>query len=293
MNLEEYLSPNTIEEALEILSARSGNARIIAGGTDLVPQMKAEPLKVNCLVDICRINELQKIELKGELIRIGAAVTHSQVALSDLVNRTGKVLAEAALSIGSPLTRNQGTIIGNIINAQPAADTAVALFSLDASVEILTEKNTRIIPIGELYEGIGKSRVNSTRELVTAVAFKGLSNFQGSAFCRLAQRKALALPVLNTAAVVSIRNGKIEFARIVVAPVAKMPLRAAQAEEALKGAKPVPDMIIKAAEIAMGEAQPRDSALRGSAGYRKEMVKVLVRRALEKAVERANQIPGR
>lgn len=285
--IEEYLSPMSVKEALKILKSYRGEARIIAGGTDLVPELKSEARKVKCLVDISGIGELKKIEQDGDNIKIGAGVTHSQAAASKLIRERATVLAEAALAVGSPLIRNQGTLVGNVINAQPAADTAVALFALDAQVEVTASRGSRLVPIAELYQDIGVSKVDSTREMVTALYIKGLKDNQGSAFARLSQRKALALPMLNVAVVVTAQDDRFEEARIVVAPVAPLPLRSKKAEAILKGAPIGSDSIVRAAEAAMDEAQPRDSALRGSAEYRKEMVKVLVRRALEQAAKRA------
>ena len=286
---DEYLFPGSIQETLEILQSRNGNARIIAGGTDLIPQLKARAKNVSCLVDISRIKELSVIEEKNNSILVGAGVTHAQLASSPLIRKRALVLAEAALAIGSPLIRNQGTIAGNIINAQPAADTAVALFSLDAQVEISTIKGNKTIPIDKLYDGIGISKIDSTAEIVTAVCFKCLEDNQGSSFQRLAQRKALALPMLNAAAVVMINKNNFDEARITVAPVAPLPFRAHKAEAALKGTAIDAESINKAADLAAMESQPRDSALRGSSEYRREMVTVLVRRALNLAVQRARK----
>ncbi|MDP2917001.1 MAG: FAD binding domain-containing protein [Dehalococcoidia bacterium] len=286
MKLEEYLSPASVKRALTILESYKGEARIVAGGTDLVPELKAGERKLKCLVDITGIKALQKIEEDGENIKLGACVTHRQAASSKLIREKANLLAEAASAVGSPLIRNQGTVAGNVINAQPAADTAVALFALDARVQVNNNSSTRLVPIADMYQGIGKCRVDSTSELVTAIYFRALNSNQGSAFVRLAQRKALALPMLNVAVVVTVADGRFTDARIVIAPVAPAPFRSRKAEAVLKGAPVSRETMLRAAEAAQAEAQPRDSALRGSAEYRKEMVKVLVRRALEQAVKR-------
>ena len=287
---EEYVSPASVEEALDILKSHKGQARIVAGGTDLVLDLKDQIRKVKCLVDISGIKELGKIEQDSDNIKIGAAVTHSQAASSKLIQEHALLLAEATLAIGSPQIRNQGTVVGNVVNAQPAADSAVALFALEAKTEITSSNGSRLIPVEKLYKGVGVSQVNSTAEIVTAIYFKGLRNNQGSAFVRLAQRKALALPMLNVAVVVTVQDDHFEEARIVVAPVAPTPLRLRKAEAVLQGALIGLDSINTAAESAASEAQPRDSDLRGSAEYRKEMVRVLVRRALEQAAQRAKQM---
>ena len=286
---EEYRFPSSIQEALEILQSYKGEARIIAGGTDLILELKDRTQTVKCLVDIRDIDALKKIEQDGEMIKIGAGVTHSQVASSMLIQKQATVLAEAASAVGSPQIRNQGTVVGNVVSAQPAADTAVALFALKAEAEIVTGNGTKLVPLDELYEGVGISKVDSTAEIVTGVRFKGLVSNQGSAFSRLAQRKALALPVLNVAVAVTLKDNHFDEAQIVIAPVAPVPFRSKRAEDVLRGAPIGPEAINLAAEAVAGEAQPRDSALRGSAEYRKKMVKVMVRRALEQATERARK----
>ncbi|MBI4285479.1 MAG: FAD binding domain-containing protein [Chloroflexi bacterium] len=283
---ESYVLPTSVAQALAVLQAYQGRARLIAGGTDLIPKMKAGKRRIDCLVDISRIKGLQGIEEDGGDIRIGAAVTHAEVASSRLIRERATVLAEAALSVGSPLVRNQGTVAGNVVSAQPAGDAAVALFALEASIEITGQNGVRLVPIAELYQDVGISRVDSTAEIVTAIHFKGSRGNQASAFARLAQRQALALPMLNTAVVVAIRDGRFAEARIVVAPVAPLPLRARQAEQGLKDAPVSADRIVEAAEAAAQESRPRDSLLRGSAEYRRNMVRVLVRRALEQATTR-------
>jgi CO/xanthine dehydrogenase FAD-binding subunit len=286
---EEYLSPSSIEEALEILKLYNGSARVIAGGTDLVLDLKEGSRKVTCLVDITKIEGLQNAEQDGKEVRIGATVTHSQVASSALIRKHGACLAEAAAAVGSPQIRNQGTIIGNVVNAQPAADTAVALFALSAKAEIATTQGIKLVPIEQLYAGLGTSKVDSTAEIVICVRFPGLGDNQGSAFSRLSQRKALALPMLNAAVAVTVKDNKFEEAQVVVAPVSHLPFHSRKAEEVLRGATVSEETMIAAAEAAASEANPRDSALRGSAAYRKKMVTVLVRRALEQATERAKQ----
>ena len=283
----EYISPTSVKEVLDILKERNGEARIIAGGTDLILDLKEETREVKCLVDITGIEELGRIERDGDSINSGAMVSHQQVAASALIQERAPVLAEAALSIGSPQIRNQGTVVGNVVNAQPAADAAVALLALEAQAEVITRNGKRLIPVEELYQGVGVSAVDSTAEIVTALHFKRLGDNQGSAFMRLAQRKALALPMLNVAVVLTVQGGGFQDVRLVLAPVAPMPFRARKAEAALQGAVIGSATINQAAEIAASEAQPRDSNLRGSAEYRRDMVRVLVRRALEQAVRNA------
>jgi len=283
--LLDYLFPETSEQALSYLQANKGQARIIAGGTDLLLDLKEGKKEARVLVDITRIPGLKEITVENGMVRVGAAVTHNQVAKSEVIREKGLVLAQAARSVGSLQIRNSGTVIGNVLNAQPAADTAVALTALGAAVEVLSPATKEYLPMEDLYtDRPGKSTLDSTSQLVTMVQFPALLKNQGSAFERLEQRKALALPMLNVAVVVSLSGDHFEWARIAMAPVGTKPVRATESEGILFGAKVTSEIIEKAAGAAIAQANPRDSALRGSREYRLEVLPALVRRALESAV---------
>jgi len=277
-----YLFPNSVSECLEMLSAYE-EARIIAGGTDLMIDIKKKRLQPRVLVDVTRILELNLIQEEEDTISIGAGVTHSQAATSPLIRRKLPALAQAASSVGSPQIRNVGTLAGNVVNAQPAADTAVALVALGAEAEIWGPQGKRRVAVEGLYEGVGRSKVDSTREILKRFLVPQWGEGEASAFVRLSPRRALSLPILNVAVRVQIKDGRWERARICVAPVAPKPFLCQEAAEALLGAEVSQEKIEEAAKIAAELAQPRDSLLRGSRAYRKEMVRVLVRRALETA----------
>lgn len=284
---QNYLFPVSVEEALEMLAAHGGRARLVAGGTDLILELQEGRRDIETLVDITRIPGLDAIELDNGMITLGAAATYRQVIDSPLLQTKAAVLVEASRKVGSPQIRNVGTLVGNVVNAMPAADGAIALFALGAELEIASPEGRRWAPIETLYEGPGRSKVDPSREMVTAIRFPALGEKQGSAFERLARRKALALPVLNVAVVITLDDGRLQDAHIAMGPVAPAPFRARRAEETLQSAPANPEMIQRAAEVAAGEARPRSSLLRASATYRKEVLAVLVRRALERAVVQA------
>ncbi|SMB99504.1 carbon-monoxide dehydrogenase medium subunit [Thermanaeromonas toyohensis ToBE] len=279
-----YLFPHSVSECLEMLNTYEG-ARIIAGGTDLIIDIKKKRLQPRVLVDITRIPELNLIQEKEDTISLGAGVTHREAATSPLIREKLPALAQAASSVGSPQIRNVGTLAGNVVNAQPAADTAVALVALGAEAEIWGSQGKRRVAVEDLYEGVGRSKVDSTRELLGRFLVPKWGEGEASAFVRLSPRRALSLPILNVAVRVQIKDGRWERARICVAPVAPQPFLCQEAAEALIGAKVSQEKIQEAAKIAAELAQPRDSLLRGSRAYRKEMVRVLVRRALETAIQ--------
>jgi carbon-monoxide dehydrogenase medium subunit len=262
-----------------------GKARIIAGGTDLVPKLRDQPTGLECLVDITQVEEMRRITLDGDVVKIGAAVTHHQIISSPLVSERIPILASASSEVGTPQVRNQGTVMGNLINAQPAADTAVALLALGAEVRVVSQRDSKWLPLEDLYEGVGISRVRSDRELAVEVRCPCIQRNQGWAYLRMRGRNDLWLPTLNTGVVITAQRRKLVSGSIAIAPVAPRPFRARGAEEILKGAPLTENTIIAAALKASEEANPRDSLLRGSSEYRKEVVSVLVRDGLRKAIQ--------
>jgi CO/xanthine dehydrogenase FAD-binding subunit len=282
-----YLFPATVQEALEMLTAHPGESQIIAGGTDLVLQNKRGQCPATVIVDITRIPGLDFIVERDGFIAIGCQATHAQVARSPLVRKKAEVLALACGSVGGPATRNIGTLVGNVVNALPAADGAVALFALDAEVEVADASGRHWMPIAELYVGVGECVLDPCAQMVTTIRFRPIERGQASAYQRLANRKALALPTLAVGTVVGVRDGVCDAVRISVGPVAPTPFRAREAEATLMGQPLTTEAIAHAAELAEQAAQPRDSLLRGSSDYRQAMVGVLVRRALTEAVAKA------
>lgn len=220
MKWEEYLVPTSLEEALAVLKEHQGRARVFAGGTDLIIQLKNKEVTARCLVDVTNLDELKGIELEDGFIRIGTCVTHQELVSSSLIRERAAALAEGASQVGSPQIRHMGTVGGNIVNAQPPADTVVPLMALE--VEVATATGTRRKPLGGLCVGPGQCTVDATTEILTSVRFRALGPNQGSAFARLAKRKALSLPILNTAVVVTLNDGSNTFqeVRLAVGPVA-------------------------------------------------------------------------
>ena len=289
---EEYLYPETISEAVDLLARWSGHARIVAGGTDLVLQLKRGERRAACLIDVSRIAEMRRIQESGGAMTLGAAVTHAEAAASPLVQAAVPVLALAASEVGSPEIRNVATIGGNVVNAQPAADTALALLALEAEAEIVGAGGARWAPLLDLYRGAGISAVDSTAEMVTRFRFHVPEGQVGSAYRRLGKCKSIALPVLCAAAVVRLKAGKVVSASIGLGPVAPLPFHPAYAEQWIAGQPATAETVMQAAALAQQEAQPRDSLLRCARDYREAMVGVLVRATLEQAIAAANSASG-
>jgi carbon-monoxide dehydrogenase medium subunit len=275
-----YLIASSVSDALEKLAQLGGGGQVIAGGTDLVLQAQRGQCLARAVVDVTRIPGLGEISEQGPYVVIGATATHAQIAASPLVRCAAPLLAQACASIGGPQIRNVGTLAGNVVNALPAADGAVALFALQAQAEVATCSGRTWVPIAELYRGLGECALDRCAEIVTALRFRPLDASAGCSFQRLSRRRALALPIVNAAVVATVCAGVVSSARIAVGPVAPTPFRARAAECALVGAAPTEAAIAQAAELAARDARPRASVLRGTAAYRTAMVEVLVRRGL-------------
>jgi carbon-monoxide dehydrogenase medium subunit len=284
-----YETPNTVEEALEILHRYDGQAEIIAGGTDLIIELQEGKHSVGCLVDVTRIPGLDRIERQGEWIVLGANVTFRQIKESALLKGEVRVLVEAAATVGALQIQTVATLAGNVVSALPAADGSVALLALDAEVEIADGNGRAWQPVGSLFLGPGKSAVDPTREMITAIRFPVSGALHGSAWERIGRRRALVLPILNCAVSLMLSDGadRVKWARIALGPVAPVPFRAQKTEAFLAGRPADEDTLTEAGEIAATEAQPRTSLLRASREYRLEVLKVLVRQGLTRAVEEA------
>jgi len=283
MQWERYQVMASIKETLYQLEEKAGRARVVAGGTDLLVEIQesvaqGEPLT---LLDISQIEEIRGItESKGHLF-IGAATTISEIANSPLIRTKARALAQGARSLGSPQIRNVATIGGNVVNAQPAADTSIPLIALGAEAKIVSSEGESYVPVEDLFRGAGVSAIDPSREILAQFRVPiSEAPARASAMERLARRKAFTLPTLSVAVWVEMDDEEHHFrqVRIVAAPVGPIPWRAKRAEQALKNAAITRANVSRAAAIAREDAHPRES-LRGGADYRKDMVEILTRRA--------------
>lgn len=282
----DYQIAESIEQALSLLTEGDGAARVIAGGTDLLLDIETGKYRPQLAVDVSAIESLRKIEVDGGCLCIGGAVTHSMAAGSDLVRRYAPALAQACRSVGSLQIRNVATLAGNVANAQPAADAAVALAALGAVCRVVDSQGQRDFPLKDMYEGFGRSVIDSTRQLITFIRLPLQQPGEASSFIRLELRKALALPMLNLAAMARLESGKVAWARIAMGPVGIGPVRAGTAEQWLAGRELTEDSICTAASLVLKEAQPRSNPLRGTREYRLSTLPVLAARALREIRDR-------
>ena len=287
MNWKRYARAKDLNEALALLAQAGGSGRVIAGGTDLVLQVRQKEKQADLLVDVTRIEELQGLCEEDGHIRIGAAVTHGAAAESPLLRREAAALAAGCGMVGSPQIRNIATLMGNVITAQPAADAAVPLTALEAELRVLSPAGERWVPIEAAYRGVGESTIDATREVATEIRFRKSEAGAQTRFFRLARRRALALPVLNGAVCLwpDGASRRIRKARIALGPVAARPFRARQAEACLISDRLTPALLEEAARLAAAEATPRTSLIRGSAEYRRDMIRLYLTRTLREMLD--------
>ena len=292
MNRFEYFAPGTVREAAEVLQAHP-QAKLLAGGTDLLVQMKERARTPDTLVDIRRIpgaNELCFDSKTG--LSIGAAVTMRQVELMPAAQMHCAGLAEGARVVGSFQIRNLATIVGNICNAAPSADTAPGLIVQGAQVKIAGPDGLREMPVENFMTGPGRTALE-TGEFVTGIRVPAPSPRTGSAYVRHTPRGAMDIAMVGVGAAVTLapRTRDCQDARIVLGAVAPTPLRARAAERLLKGQRLTETLIAEAAEAAAEEARPI-SDVRGSAAFRREMVRVLTARMVAAASGNAQDRSG-
>lgn len=291
MTVHRYLFPKTVKDCLKELDNASGRARIIAGGTDLMLSIQKGEYSTDLVVDITRIAELEGIILKDGVITLRARVTHADCAFSSLIRESATCLAEACMNVGSPQIQHVATVVGNVINAQPAADGAIALVALGARARIISAQGEREEKVEDLYRGPGLSKVDSTRELLAELRFFQSRPGEGTAFLRVPTPNGMGLPVLNGAAWISLHQSKIKDIRLVLGPVSDRPFRLLHTEALLRGTEwGDANCLENAGRVASEEANPRDSLLRGSATYRRELIKTLVNRLLQKSISRGRGV---
>lgn len=283
----EYICPKTINEACEILSLYKDSARIIAGGTDLIVQIRDEDKRwenIKYVIDINHIEQLNNIEEDEEFIRIGAIVTHSEIEKSEILRRNVPFLSEAASTVGAPQIRNRGTVGGNICNASPAADTVPALVALNAEVKIESIKGSRIVPLKSIYD---KPNVNnlSSDEILTEIRFKKLDEGSKTAFIKLGRRKALAISRINIAFILRTdEENYVREARIVPGCIFPTPDRVNSAEDLMIGRILTEELIEEAGEK-VSEEMIKRTGIRWSTEYKKPVIEALTRRVIKQAKE--------
>jgi len=288
MNLSEIRlhTPQTLNEALE-LSVKIKEARFLAGGTDLLVDIKQGLLAAKDIISLQEIKELKGIKKKNKEIRLGALVTPNDILSDSLINRYIPALADAARSMASTQIRAVATIGGNISSAVPSADLPPPLIAAEASVKLQGLESSRKVSLSEFFRG-PRETVCKIGELLTFILIPLLPPGTGISYLKFTLREANALAVASVASRVTLKDGKINRAAIVLGAVAPTPIMALRASEFLINREPSQSTFEKAALLAKEEGEPI-SDIRGSIWYRKELISVLTRRTLSEALERAQR----
>jgi len=277
----DYVKPAGIDEALDLLeSNQDGKCRVYAGGTDVIPKLKTRAINSpEILIDLKGIPGLDFITYDDEIgLRIGALATVYSVAHSRVVKDRYPILAQAAGSIASTQVQNRATLVGNICNAVPSADSAPALLCLDGTLDCVSKKGERTIRIGDFFLDPNKTSLRAD-ELVREIRIPPPADNSNGVYLKLSPRQRMDLAVVGVAAFISTDGGRFKSARVGLGAVAPTPMRAKKAEEILQGEVIDEKVISRAAKAASEESRPIDDH-RASAEYRKIMVDVLVRRAI-------------
>jgi CO/xanthine dehydrogenase FAD-binding subunit len=284
----DYHAPRTLDEAVAVLHELRDGARAIAGGTDIVVQMKEGRTKFpypQMIVSLDRISELKGIGFsENEGLHIGAGTSLADVAAHPVVRERYQSLAEGAGVVGSLQTMNMGTIGGNVCNAAPSADTAPALLAFEAECIIVGPSGRRTVPMGQFFRGPGQTTLESG-ELLAELRLTTPAKGTASAYQRHTPRKQMDIAVVGVGVALTVAAGKISNARVALGAVAPTPIRAPQAEAALVGQALGGDVFSKAAEAAAAECSPIGD-VRASADFRRHLVKVMTARMLARAAER-------
>jgi carbon-monoxide dehydrogenase medium subunit len=280
----EYHAPASVEEALELLERYGDEGKVLAGGQSLIPLMKLRFASPSALVDINRIEGLGSIQESGGFLSIGALVRHKDCERSDALRGRFGVLGDAAPQISDPIVRNRGTVVGSLTHADPQGDWGSALMAAGAQLEVVSSGGTRTIPLDELFQGPFQTSL-APNEIATAVQVPDPGERAGGTYLKL-ERKVGDFATVGVAVHLSMDNGTVGRAGIAVTGVGPRNLRAEAAEQALAGAELTDETIRAAAEAAAEAAQPR-SDHRGTADYKRSVVRVFTERGLRKAAETA------
>lgn len=277
---QKYILAESIDEVVQLLSDLGQNARIIAGGTDLILEIERGVRKgIATIIDITRIPGLETIEEdeKG-FIHMGPLVTHNHVVASSLIREKAYALLQSCWEVGSPQIRNRGTIAGNLVTASPANDTITPLMAFGAKVSLKSTRGTREVSLDEFYSGVRKT-IMEPDEVITDIFFKAPDANQESYFIKTALRKAQAISVINICVFGRLDGKKFQDPIITLGAVAPTIIHAKEAESYLEGKELSEEVISKAGDLTAQAVNPI-SDVRGSSDYRAYMVGVIARRAL-------------
>ena len=282
----EFFQPETLEKALDILADKTDNIKVLAGGTDLVVQLRDNSLSENIssILDISRIKSFKEIKNNDGEITIGSLVTHEELLNNKLFSNKLPFINEAASAVGSPQIRRRGTIGGNICNAAPCADSVPVLAALDAEVILASKSGKRKLSLTEFIDGPYKTNLKPD-EIMTSIKFFMPEPGVGTSFMKVGRRKALAISRMSVAVI--LRKDQTEIVNefyLSTGSVTPKPTRLPEAERVLLNKEPTEDLINETAEK-VAQIMIATSGYRWSTEYKEPVIKTMVIRAIKQALE--------
>jgi len=280
MDQRACFAPKSVKEAISLLSEYGEKAEIMAGGTDLLVMMKRGDALPEYWINMEGLKDLEYIRYDDkEGLRIGARTPIHAVVESPLIRDRFEIIAQAARTLGTPTIRRQATIGGNLCNAAPSADMAPALIVLGAQLKIEGNDGRKVMAVEGFFTGPGETRLNRS-EILTEIQVPDPLPNSRSVYLKQTRTRGADLALVGVAAMAILDSNVIEDVKIALGAVAPTPIRAKKAEATLKGMKPDDRLLETCAEAALHESDPIDD-VRSSADYRKKLIRVLVKRAIE------------
>ncbi|MCF8078139.1 MAG: xanthine dehydrogenase family protein subunit M [Desulfobacterales bacterium] len=285
----DFHEPASVEEACQVMAEFKEKAKPLAGGTDLMVNMKKKIVSPEQIVSLGRIDALKDLSRENGTLKIGACFTVADLAVSETVQKLVSALGSGGRALGSPLVRNLATIGGNIGSARPAADLPPSLMAYGARLSIESSRGSRQLDIEKFFKGPGMTAL-APDEVITAIHVDIPGPGAGAGYINIGVRRAQDCNIVNVASFLALdeKDGAVKTARIVMGSVGPTPLRAPTAEKVLVGSRPDASQFAKAAAAAQQDCSPILD-FRGSAEYRRAMVGVLTRRTLEIALKEAQR----
>ena len=280
-----YYAPETVEEAIEILNKYGDKARCLAGGTDVLVQARGEKFELDAIVDIKKIPQLTKLEWTDSHLIVGAATPCHVLYEDSKVCEVFPGIVDSAFLIGGIQIQSRASLGGNLCNASPSADAICSLIVHEVICEIAGPKGVREIPVEDMCTGPGKNALTEGEFLVSLKIPLKKGEFSAS-YERFIPRNEMDIAVAAVASSVELSDGKVSSCRVALAAVGPTPIFAKEASELLVGKEPTHENIKKVSEKAKDIASPI-ADMRGTVEHRKDLIKVLTRRTIEKALERA------
>ena len=282
----DYRAPASLDEALGVLKQHGDEAKVMAGGQSLIPLLKLRFSRPELVVDIGRIPNLNVIKRDDGHVAIGALARHVDIERSKELAAAAPMLAEAAHWIADPLVRNRGTLVGSICHADPAGDWGSVVLAFDADIVATSQSGQRVIHAQDFFQGPFTTALKPD-EVVTEVRIPVAKGHAGGAYLKL-ERRVGDFATVAVGVQVEMDGNKIARSGIGLTAVGDRNIKATDAERHLQGKEPTDEVIAEAARLAAAVAEPKDD-IRGSAAYKKDVVRVFVQRGLKTAIGRARE----